>query len=70
VFQIGEFAQDFVEVRRAYDEWASATPSVDKTREGKILHHGTSDVTIHLPSFNSSNSEAYSTEHVLAIEKV
>ncbi|KIM32363.1 hypothetical protein M408DRAFT_326958 [Serendipita vermifera MAFF 305830] len=52
--QIGEFVQDFVEVRRAYDEWAPPTNGVEK---GGLHHqisaagdrHGVPDTSVHTP---------------------
>jgi Amt family ammonium transporter len=58
--QIGEFVQDFVEVRRAYDEWAPTGhgTSIEKNIDSNGLHHhisaagdrhGVPDTSIHTP---------------------
>ncbi|CAG8783930.1 16262_t:CDS:1, partial [Acaulospora colombiana] len=39
--QIGEFVQDFVEVRRAYDEWANVGTSSFDRKEDKVENGNT-----------------------------
>ena len=79
MLQIGEFVQDFVEVRRAYDEWAPATSSVDRMMEGNILHHldtvgdrhGVPDMSVHSTRLSPHSSGPYTPEQVMNIsEKV
>jgi len=69
--QIGEFAEDFVEVRRTYDAWTPPT-SVDKAMEGNVLHRlhaigdrrGVANLSVH---FSPHYVGQYSSEQVLSI---
>jgi hypothetical protein len=73
--QIGEFVQDFVEVRRAYDEWAptGTGTSIEKNTGANGLHHhitvagdrhGLPDTDVHSPHIHVQERPSSGNEKV------